>query len=66
MFRDYLRSNPGVRDTWARFKLRPAQSVLDLANYGQIKQPATMVVFPAAEQWAQQTCWTLSRASMIQ
>lgn len=57
LFRDYLRSNSDVRDHWASFKLRLAESVTDLFDYGQIKQPATLVVFAAAEQWATQTGW---------
>jgi GrpB-like predicted nucleotidyltransferase (UPF0157 family) len=57
LFRDYLRDNPGVRDHWSHFKQRLADSVPDLFAYGQIKQPATMVLFAAAEQWAMQTGW---------
>ena len=58
LFRDYLRSNPEVRDHWSHFKQRLAESVPDIFEYGQIKQPATCVVFAAAEQWAQRTGWT--------
>ncbi len=58
LFRDFLRSNPDVRDHWSHFKLRLAESVSSIFEYGQIKQPATMVLFAAAEQWALQTGWT--------
>jgi GrpB-like predicted nucleotidyltransferase (UPF0157 family) len=57
LFRDYLRSNPDVRDHWSHFKRRLAESVPGIFDYGQIKQPATGVLFAAAEQWALQTGW---------
>jgi hypothetical protein len=67
LFRDSLRDNPGVRDHWLHFKQRLADSVPDLFAYGQIKQPATMVLFAAAEQWAMQTGWVpdATRSSVV-
>jgi len=59
LFRDYLRNNPDVRDHWAHFKRRLAESVPDILAYGKVKQPATLVLFAAAEEWARQTGWTL-------
>lgn len=57
LFRDYLRSNPAVRDAWGAFKLLLAQSVNDIHEYGQIKQPATTVLMEGAQKWAEQTRW---------
>ena len=39
---------------------RLAVSVPDLADYGQIKSPATEVLIRAAEMWAAQTGWAVS------
>jgi GrpB-like predicted nucleotidyltransferase (UPF0157 family) len=59
LFRDYLRANPAARDTWGAFKQRLAQSVPDLADYGQIKAPATTLLMLTAEQWSTRTSWTV-------
>ncbi|WP_199237022.1 GrpB family protein [Kribbella antiqua] len=58
LFRDFLRANETVRDAWGAFKTRLSESVPDLFGYGQIKQPATVVLFEAAELWARTTYWT--------
>ncbi|WP_405059896.1 GrpB family protein [Kribbella sp. NBC_01505] len=60
LFRDYLRSQDDVRDAWGAFKQRVAASVPDLADYGQIKAPATAVLMAGAERWAEQTGWVVS------
>ncbi|HEY3558960.1 MAG TPA: GrpB family protein [Kribbella sp.] len=60
LFRDYLRANPIARDAWGAFKQRLAQSVPDLADYGQIKAPATTLLIQTAEHWATQTNWSVS------
>ncbi|MFD7161645.1 GrpB family protein [Kribbella sp. NPDC059898] len=39
LFRDYLRADREAREAWGTFKQRLAQSVPDLAHYGQIKAP---------------------------
>ena len=57
LFRDYLRSDPVARDAWGAFKLRLAQSVPDIYDYGQIKTPATEVLMRAAQRWADDTGW---------
>lgn len=57
LFRDYLRAEPAARDTWSAFKLRLAQSVPDIYDYGQIKTPATEMLMPAAVRWADATGW---------
>ena len=57
LFRDYLRSDPVARDAWGAFKLRLAQSVPDIYDYGQIKAPATEVLMRAARRWADDTGW---------
>lgn len=51
LFRDYLRANPEMRDTWAAFKQRLAESAPDLSDYGQIKQFATCILIEAAQAW---------------
>ncbi|MEU4192276.1 GrpB family protein [Kribbella sp. NPDC026611] len=58
LFRDYLRATPRARDAWGAFKVRLATSVPDLADYGQIKVPATEVLMTAAEAWATATTWS--------
>src|SRR3954471_2623777 len=36
LFRDFLRADQGARDAWGAFKLRLAESVADVYDYGQI------------------------------
>ncbi|WP_335983025.1 GrpB family protein [Streptomyces sp. CA2R106] len=55
LFRDFLRADEGARRAWGAFKQRLALSVPDLADYGQIKAPATEVLMAAAERWAAAT-----------
>jgi len=59
LFRDYLRADETARDAWGAFKRRLAISVTDLADYGQIKQPATEILIQAAEQWAAGCGWSV-------
>lgn len=59
LFRDYLRADLAARDAWGAFKQRLAQSVPDLADYGQIKAPATTLLMLTAERWAAESGWTL-------
>ncbi|MGW7681087.1 GrpB family protein [Kribbella sp. NPDC054772] len=58
LFRDYLRADTEARRTWGAFKQRLAQSVPDLADYGQIKAPATELLMTNAEHWATGTNWS--------
>ncbi len=60
LFRDYLRAHDDVRDAWGAFKKRLAVSITDLADYGQIKAPATDVLMAGAERWAAETGWVAS------
>ena len=60
LFRDYLRADESARQAWGAFKKRLSVSVPDLADYGQIKSPATEVLIRAAEMWAAHTGWTVS------
>lgn len=62
LFRDYLRADDTARRSWGAFKRRLAQSVPDLADYGQIKAPATEVLMGAAERWAAETGWRVPEA----
>ncbi len=57
LFRDYLRGHEAARRAWGAFKQRLAVSIPDLADYGQIKAPATEVLMIAAERWAAETGW---------
>jgi dephospho-CoA kinase len=61
LFRDFLRADARARDGWGAFKLRLAQSVTDIYDYGQIKAPATQVLMTAAERWAASTKWEAFR-----
>lgn len=59
LFRDYLRADATARDAWGAFKRRLAESVPSgLADYGQIKAPATDALMAGAEHWAARTGWT--------
>ncbi|WP_202874287.1 GrpB family protein [Kribbella albertanoniae] len=60
LFRDYLRARDDVRDAWGAFKQRLAARVTDLADYGQIKAPATDVLMAGAERWAAESGWVVS------
>jgi hypothetical protein len=42
------------------FKQRPAISVPDLTDYGQIKAPATDILMAAAERWASDAGWNVA------
>jgi GrpB-like predicted nucleotidyltransferase (UPF0157 family) len=57
LFRDYLRSNPVVRDTWGVFKIRLAAIADDMDEYVEVKDAATDVLILAAERWAAETAW---------
>jgi GrpB-like predicted nucleotidyltransferase (UPF0157 family) len=57
LFRDYLRNSPVAHEAWGAFKVRLAQDVADLSSYGQIKQPATVVLMEAARRWAVESGW---------
>ncbi|MEU2249357.1 hypothetical protein [Streptomyces sp. NPDC019224] len=47
-FRDYLRADEVTRRAGGEFKQRPAVGAPDLADYGRIKAPATLVLTAAA------------------
>ncbi len=63
LFRDYLRSQPAARDAWSRFKHAVVllDDEVDLATYGQIKQPAWGVLMRAADRWATANDWKAPR-----
>jgi GrpB-like predicted nucleotidyltransferase (UPF0157 family) len=54
LFRDYLASNPNVRDAWGEFKLRLSGLAPDLATYGHVKAPAWETLMAGAEWWEQE------------
>jgi GrpB-like predicted nucleotidyltransferase (UPF0157 family) len=57
LFRDYLTADSGAAGAWGRFKIRLAQSVTDLADYGQIKAPAQEILMQSAQRWARDQGW---------
>lgn len=59
LFRDYLRQDRQVRNTWGLFKVALAESVPrgDLLAYGRVKQPAWILLMRAADSWARQVDW---------
>jgi GrpB-like predicted nucleotidyltransferase (UPF0157 family) len=57
LFRDYLTADAEAARAWGQFKIRLAQSVTDLADYGQIKAPAQEVLIQSAERWARDQRW---------
>lgn len=57
LFRDYLRADAEAAGSWGRFKIRLAETVSELADYGQIKAPAQEILLGAAEMWATNRDW---------
>jgi predicted RNase H-like nuclease len=57
LFRDFLRADQGARDAWGAFKLRLAESVADVYDYGQIKASIQPLLMERADQWAAETGW---------
>jgi len=60
LFRDFLRADPAARDSWGAFKTRLAETVSDLADYGQIKASVQPLLMQRAESWAVETGWRLA------
>ncbi len=52
LFRDYMRADAGSAQAWGQFKARLAETVTDLASYGQIKAPAQEILMQSAERLA--------------
>jgi len=59
LFRDFLRGNDDSRDQWGVFKqsIVDATPGIDLATYGQVKQPAWHHLMVAADVWASERGW---------
>lgn len=57
LFRDFLRADAGAREAWGTFKVRLAETVTDLADYGQIKASVQPLLMQRAERWADETGW---------
>lgn len=60
LFRDYLRANEKVRDEWGEFKISIVEGAveIDLASYGQIKQPRWFALMKDADAWAIHENWS--------
>jgi GrpB-like predicted nucleotidyltransferase (UPF0157 family) len=61
LFRDYLRADRVARDAWGAFKIRLAETVTDIHDYGQIKAAAQPLLMQRAEQWAAERNWDIGR-----
>jgi GrpB-like predicted nucleotidyltransferase (UPF0157 family) len=59
LFRDYLRSEAGPRIWWAQCKRSIVESAntIDLASYGQAKQPKWEELMFQADAWAEERNW---------
>jgi dephospho-CoA kinase len=59
LFRDFLRDDPAMRDSWGQFKIALANALPDgdLSVYGGVKQPAWTVLMRAADGWATTVGW---------
>jgi predicted RNase H-like nuclease/GrpB-like predicted nucleotidyltransferase (UPF0157 family) len=60
LFRDFLRADDAARDAWGAFKVRLAETVHDLYDYGQIKASVQPLLMQRAERWAAETDWQIS------
>jgi dephospho-CoA kinase len=60
LFRDFLRADVTARDAWGAFKVRLAETVDDLYDYGQIKSSVQPLLMERAEAWASETGWRVS------
>jgi len=60
LFRDYLRTNEEARNGWGEFKMSIVRNVndIDLATYGQIKQPRWHKLMEEADTWAAREGWS--------
>jgi GrpB-like predicted nucleotidyltransferase (UPF0157 family) len=61
LFRDYLTADADAARAWGHFKVRLAESVTDLADYGQIKAAAQEILMQSAESWARDHRWQPSQ-----
>jgi dephospho-CoA kinase len=59
LFRDFLRADEAAREAWSRFKSALAQAAPTLSEYGAVKDPATDVLLALAEEWAEDTLWSV-------
>jgi GrpB-like predicted nucleotidyltransferase (UPF0157 family) len=59
LFRDFLSSDEAAREAWSRFKSALAKASPTLSEYGAVKDPATDVLLALAEEWAEDTSWSV-------
>ena len=61
LFRDYLRSHSGARDTYAKVKEQAAQVWSDdRIAYTEAKTGLILDLLDAAETWARANSWTMA------
>src|SRR5215212_8768082 len=63
LFRDFLRADDDARRAWGDFKVRLAESVTDLSDYGQVKDTVQPLLMRIAERWAAETGWRVTTAA---
>jgi dephospho-CoA kinase len=59
LFRDYLRANDDVRDSWADVKRRLAAAAVSRDAYTDTKDSLTDQLMADAEEWAKATGWSV-------
>ena len=59
LFRDFFRGDDDAREEWGTFKqsILHATPEIDLATYGQAKQPAWHQLMVSADDWADEQGW---------
>jgi GrpB-like predicted nucleotidyltransferase (UPF0157 family) len=57
LFRDYLRTHPGVAASYEELKRLLAQSLADPQTYPEVKGPVVDIIYQAAEAWAADVNW---------
>lgn len=59
LFRDYLRNHPDTAVAYGEFKRRAAELPLSsTAEYAELKDPVSDLIYLPAEQWATRTNWS--------
>ena len=61
LVRDFLRADRRTADAYGELKRRLATALADPDTYPDVKDPASDLIYLAAERWALQTRWQLNR-----
>ncbi|HWQ84545.1 MAG TPA: GrpB family protein, partial [Anaerolineales bacterium] len=57
LVRDYLRAHPATAAAYAELKRRLAAGLADPHTYPDVKDPASDLIYLAAEEWSTRTGW---------